>query len=674
MGRAVRLNIDTVIPDAEAHYRAGDYAASAALLAPLAEENPPPSSALRILGLCRLRLGAPAEALDLLARAFSLAPNDPWARLHYAIGLQAIGRDAEAVPLFRACQKLLPDDPAPSLNLSRSLLTLGDVSGAINAARKGRLRGGAMPEGHYTLGTAYLAGGFLDRAVESFDTATKLAPQFADAWVNLGVAHYRNGNIDAARQAMHMVLRIDPGNAAANTNLATFLRLTGDVPAGEAILQRVIDTNLDAVAARLNMAANLLHEDRASEALSVLEGPLPTGALASQQWLLQQALALIKLGRPAEARNLLAAIDTVQPSLAPILQWRHALLALAEGDREQAARQATAITATLQSASTMLPEHQIMAHYDLAKLWSQLGEPDQAFPHWVRGHQELKRFQPFSREAYAAFVDATIETFDARRLSQGPRAGNQDQAPIFIVGMPRSGTTLVEQILDAHAQAFGAGERYALGDLVVHLGGAAETVASVKRTAALDGNTLDAWADRYLADLRALDPTATRIVDKMPGNFRHLGLMALLLPGARVIACDRDPRDIGLSIFTYRFYGVHAYANDLSDLGWYIGQQRRLMAHWRSVLPNPILTLRLQDLVHDFPGTLRTLLEFVGLPYDANCERFHERQRRVRTASRTQVREKINARGLGRWRPYERHLAPMIAALRDSGTLDNAES
>jgi hypothetical protein len=246
--------------------------------------------------------------------------------------------------------------------------------------------------------------------------------------------------------------------------------------------------------------------------------PLPTGVEASQQWRLQQAFALIMLGRLPDAMDLLAAIGTVQPSLVPTLQWRRALLALAEGDREQAVQQATAITATLQSASSMLPEHRIMAHYDLAKLWSQLGEPDQAFPHWVQGHQELKRFQPFSRDAYAAFVDATIEAFDARRLSQGPRAGNQDQTPVFIVGMPRSGTTLVEQILDAHAELFGAGERYALGDLAVQLGGATETVASVKRTAALDGNTLDAQADRYLADLHALDPTATRIVDKMPAT------------------------------------------------------------------------------------------------------------------------------------------------------------
>lgn len=258
-------------------------------------------------------------------------------------------------------------------------------------------------------------------------------------------------------------------------------------------------------------------------------------------------------------------------------------------------------------------------------------------------------------------------------VSRRGRARNQDQTPVFIVGMPRSGTTLIEQILSAHADVYGAGERPALGQVFAEFGGADETVAAVKRIAALDGKVLDTRAERYLTELHSLDPTVTRIVDKMPGNFRHLGLMALLLPGARVIACDRDPRDIGLSIFTYRFYGVHAYANDLSDLGWYIGQQRRLMAHWRTALPNPMMTVRLQDLVEDFPGTLRNLLDFLGLPYDAGCERFHEVRRRVRTVSRDQVREKINARGLGRWRVYEHHLGRLIASLRDSGALDDAD-
>ncbi|MGH7212543.1 MAG: sulfotransferase family protein, partial [Acetobacteraceae bacterium] len=156
-------------------------------------------------------------------------------------------------------------------------------------------------------------------------------------------------------------------------------------------------------------------------------------------------------------------------------------------------------------------------------------------------------------------------------------------------------------------------------------------------------------------------------VDKMPGNYLHLGLVGLLLPGAKIIHCVRDPRDIGLSIFTFRFYGEHPYAHDLTDLGWYIAQQHRLMRHWRAAVPLPMLTVRLADWVEDFAATLRRVLDFLGLPYDPACERFYEQDRRVRTVSRAQVRQPVNARGIGRWRAYEKQLAPLIAELRAGG-------
>jgi hypothetical protein len=391
--------------------------------------------------------------------------------------------------------------------------------------------------------------------------------------------------------------------------------------------------------------------------------------LIRQHWLLQQALAFIKLGRLEEARAALAALGPVSPALQPLLQWRRVLLALEEGRPAAMRDEAARMEACLDSTPSILPEHRIMGHYDLAKFWSRQRAPDRAFPHWVAGHRLLSRYQPFSRQAYAAFVDETIARFDVARLAGGPRADNADPTPVFVVGMPRSGTTLIEQILAAHAKVHGAGERNALGQAFWRLGGASETAPAVQRVAALDQETLRATAGRYLAELHALDPEAARIVDKMPGNFRHLGLMALLLPGARVIACDRDPRDIGLSIFTFRFYGVHAYAHDLGDLGWYIGQQKRLMAHWASALPNPIMTVRLNDWVEDFSGTLRLVLQFLGLPHDPACEAFHAVKRRVRTVSRAQVQEKVNARGIGRWREYESHLAPMIAELEAGGAL-----
>jgi Sulfotransferase family len=346
------------------------------------------------------------------------------------------------------------------------------------------------------------------------------------------------------------------------------------------------------------------------------------------------------------------------------------LLALAEGDgagaREQAKEMAAALAAMGPEA---VPEHQIMAHYDLAKFWSGQNEHDTAFSHWEAGHALLRRFQPFSREAHAAFVHTNMSLLDHARLAIGSRTGNADPAPVFIVGMPRSGTTLCEQILAAHAQVHGAGERAALGQMFAALGGGQDTAVAVQRIAGLDAATLDAAAARYLADLHTLAPDKTRIVDKMPGNYLYLGLVGLMLPGARIIHCVRDPRDIGLSIFTFRFHGHHGYGHDLADLGWAIAQHDRLMAHWRAALPNPVLTVRLADWVTDFAGTLTRVLAHVGLPPDPACERFYEGENPVRTVSRAQVRQPVNARGLGRWRTYAARLAPLIAELERAGSL-----
>jgi Flp pilus assembly protein TadD len=660
---------ETAISAAEARYRAGDYAGAVGLLAPLIDNGPPDPTVLRVMGLCRLRQGASAEALELLSRANALAPGDPWTRLHLGIGLHTVGRHADAATLFRSCLADLPMDPAPHLNLAASLLALGEARAAVQAARKARRRAPDMAQTHYLLGLAQLACGELEPAAKSFRQAVRLAPRFAEAWVNLGVARYRAGAIEDAKQAMRTALAIEPDHRAAVANLGGMLRLTGELEAGEALLRGLLNRDAGAVEARLNLAAGLLQEDQTAEALDLLKGEVPGDPTTRAHWLLQRSLALIKLGRSAEARGVLGMLGEVGQAMAPLLGWRRVLLAEAEGDAIGARREAARMQEALETGSGTLPEHRIMGHYDLARFWSALGEHDQAFSHWVIGHRLLARFQPFSRAGFHSFVEASIAHFDAGRLASGARATNRDQTPVFVVGMPRSGTTLIEQIVAAHRDVFGAGERTALGKVFADLGGASESDVAAARIAALDAPALDAAAAGYVDELRALAPGAGRIIDKMPGNYRYLGLVALMLPGARVIHCDRDPRDIGLSIFTYRFYGSHGYAHDLSDLGWYIGQHRRLMLHWRAVLPNPMMTVQLRDWVEDFAGTLRRVLDFLDLPYDPACERFHELQRRVRTVSRTQVREPINARGLGRWRTYERHLAPLIDSLHESGAL-----
>ena len=658
-----------ILARGEACYRAGAYAEAAAIFRRLCEETPDDPAPTRLLGLCRLRLGHLDEALALLAKAHALVPDDAYAQLHYGIGLHAAGRHAEAADLFRASARLLPNDPAPFLNLSAALLALSDNRAALDAARRARRRAPQMPQAQYMFALALMALDRLDEAERAFAAALKLDPRFAEAWVNLGVVRYRRNDIEDAKRAMRQALAVAPGHAAAASNLGVFLRLSGHIEVGENLLREVVARNPEAAEARINLAASLLQEGRAADALALLdERPVPAEPRLARHWQMQRSLALLQTGRSHEARATVAGLGAIPPEQAPLLAWRKTLLALAEGDAVAARANAAEMERLIAATPGLVPEHRIMAHFDLAKFWSAQGEPNRAFPHWGEGHRLIGRFQPFSRVAHKSFVDAMIAQFDRARLADGSRARNRDAAPVFIVGMPRSGTTLAEQIIAAHPQAFGAGERTALGRTFAALGGD-DTPDAIARIAALDEPTLDAAAEKYLTELHALAPGASRIVDKMPGNFNYLGLSALLLPGARFIHCVRDPRDIGLSIFTFRFYGYHPYAHDLADLGWYIGEHDRLMSHWRAALPNPILTVALKDWVDDFPGTLRRVLAFLDLPYDAACERFYQRDARVRTVSWSQVRQPINAKGLGRWRVYEKHLQPLIAALAEGGTL-----
>ena len=224
------------------------------------------------------------------------------------------------------------------------------------------------------------------------------------------------------------------------------------------------------------------------------------------------------------------------------MHWRLALLALAEGNHARARVEAERMELALADMGPdAVPEHAIMARFDLAKFWSAHGAPRRAFGHWAAGHKLIAPSQPFSREKHRAFVDASIEAFSAARFNDGARATNRDPAPVFVVGMPRSGTTLVEQILGAHRDAFGAGERTALGTAFAALGASQDSPSSGRRVAALDGDALDGAAARCLAALHALEPGAARVVDKMPGNYLYLGLVGLMLPAAKIIHCARDP-------------------------------------------------------------------------------------------------------------------------------------
>jgi len=571
------------------------------------------------------------------------------------------------------------EDVAALLVRFDDLLEAGSLNEALRVASAACFAAPDEAEPHYAYGQAWLALGEAAKSERAFKEAIRLAPRSPDAWVSYGVARYRQGKVVDAIHAMRQALRNAPEHKAALANLGAFLRLNGDQEGAEKVLREALDKSPDNVGARLNYVAELLQEEKSEEALTLLrEGGAPADdQVAHRHWLLQVISLLLSLGRAKEAREEMAAFEALGPvpaAMASLYHVRKASLALRARAPAVALEAATQMEAALATSDrTADPEQQIVACMQLAQFWSRKRDKAKAFGFWTEGHRRMQAFQPFSREAHLAFVDANIRTFAEERFTAGTRAENDDPAPVFIVGMPRSGTTLCEQILGAHAQAFAAGERDALRTAFRALAGGIGAPA-VERLAWRMEPGLNRAAARYLEALHALSPGSARIVDKMPGNTDVLALVGLMLPGAKIIHCVRDPRDIGLSIFTRRFLGHHAYSHDLGDLGWTIVQSLRIMDHWKRVLPNPILTLSMADWVHDFDGTLVRVLAHVDLPHDPGCADFHKSEAPVKTASKWQVREPINARGLGRWKGYVAALAPMIAELEAGGALEGWEA
>jgi len=247
-----------------------------------------------------------------------------------------------------------------------------------------------------------------------------------------------------------------------------------------------------------------------------------------------------------------------------------------------------------------------------------------------------------------------------------PRATGPSTRPIFVLGFPRSGTSLVEQILAAHPEVFAAGELQELRRIwreLVKTRGRGR-VAGLAQLTQVDVN---AAADRYLAALEALDSKSPRVTDKMPHNFEQLGLINLLFPHARVIHCIRSPLDTCLSCYATQFGLAHTYAADLTTLGRAYAQYHRLMAHWRAVLDVPMLDVRYEDLVADLDTHARRIVEFAGLPWDAACLRFYDTERAVTTASVAQVRTPIYTTSVGRWKTYAQSLEPLRLALVAGG-------
>ncbi len=547
------------------------------------------------------------------------------------------------------------------------------------------------PDVNHFLGMAEYQRGKLDLAVALIRHAIALQPGNALYHGNLGRIHLNREEYAAAATAFRAALALTPADAELLHLLGRALRLDGDAEAALPFLQRAAAARPDAVRVLQDLAEALAGVRQNAAAAGVFRSildlsPHDTDALRGLAHslrvlnrsseaiaLLEQAITL-QPGNPkihcehGEALGEVGQFDAAAASFGAALQQRPGypvavacLLALGQGDDDPALPEAGARHLREDAISKPV---RVQLHFALGRHFDRRGDYDAAFAQYRSANDIVavgRRYRPGETERRTG---ALMSVFTPELFRDLRALGNDSQRPLFIVGMPRSGTTLTEQVLSSHPDIAGAGELGYFMQMSHALqratGDTAGTFAFLRD---LRMEVMQGWTQGYLDLLHAVSATAARVTDKMPLNFLNLGLMALAFPNARVVHCRRDPMDNCLSCYVENMHQDQRYSTRLKCLGHFYLQYHRLMTHWRAVLPLPILDVVYEDLVADFDTQARRLIDFCGLPWDENCSRFYATERAVTTPSKWQVRQPIYSTSVARWRRYEKHLAPLRDAL-----------
>ena len=579
------------------------------------------------LGVLRLQQGRIEDAIGLTRQALDIDPASAEAHANLAAALHMLRRDGEATQSYEAALLLDPD----------------------------------RAESHYGLGMVLLSNEHPDEAIACFERALAIDPDYAEANCSLGAALHVLKQDARAVVCYDEALGVDPDYVEALLGRGSALR---DMRRhGDAIssYERVLQIEPDNVEALNGLGAALQGANRHEEALTHLRRAL---AIKPQSGETQLALGAVleELGRMEEAERAFGAAIEIEPENVRFRVARTAPKRVREDDPDLAAMEAYART-----IDERPQDEQLLLHFGLGKALSDVGRNEQSFSHLLAGNA-LKRRQLFYDEA------ATLATFDRIRaaftteiMDRLRRSGHSSSLPIFIIGMPRSGSTLVEQVLASHPKIFGGGERHDFADVAMRVTGNTARTPYPELVLSLTTHQLQRLGAEYVGRLDAVateSMTAERITDKMLANFCFAGLINLALPNARIVHTRRDPIDTCLSCFAQLFGSEQPFAYDLGELGRYYRAYNTLMAHWRHVIPTGVmLDVHYEQLVEDFEAQARRIVAHCGLEWDTACLSFHKTERLVRTASVAQVRQPIYHSSVGRWRPDPEQLRPLLDGL-----------
>jgi len=633
----------------------------------LVRSAPKQSEAWNLLGWIQCQQKNLSGAIDAISEAIAIHPDDP--ELHRNLGyVHAENVDFErAIECYRHALTLNPEDVDAHNSLGVSLKQSGQLDLATEHLREALRLRPDIPTLYQNLAEILRLQGKLDEATKLYEQAVQIAPNIAVFKNGLGVLLQLDGKLKQAIARFQEALVLEPDHPLYAHNLAEAQKAFRTDEEAIVHYRDILQSMPNSVEAHLDMGDVCLAQNDVQQAATHFGR-----AVALQPG---NALAHNKLGSAlTDLGDFDAAITHLEEAVRLHPEFAEAYFNLSDlviqGKYCFSMQMLAKIESLLSSGRVPLEAASIM-HFALGNNLDKQGQYDEAFRAFHAGNQVQQKLGEefgilFDLELHQRKTDECITFFDASYFDKPPLGGVDSELPVFVIGMPRCGSTLAEQIITSHPKATTAGELPEIGRLVQGLSANhCHDDAFPQCLSNVDAQTLRDLASHYLNNLSKYGKDSIRIVDKALSNFFYLGFLFALFPKARIIHCRRDPMDIGLSCYFRRFASVN-WSWSLESIGAYYREYNRLMDHWSEVLPSQIYDLHYEKLVADSETISRELVDFCGLPWSDQCLEFYKNRGAVKTSSRIQVRQPIYKTSSGRWKNYAAHLEPFKKEIEGS--------
>ncbi len=571
------------------------------------------------LGIILQEQGKLEESLVCLQRAISLQPD--YAEAHNNVGntYKRLGLLTRAEDCYTRAVALLPNYAVAHSNLATLLNDLGRVEEAVVAAQHAIALNPHLADGYINMAAIETTRLNHAEALRWLESLARFAPNHGEGLSARAMALKHVDRLDDALETARQAVAAMPDNAEAHNAMGQILQASGQPEAALQAYERASQLPGGAAeSALINRAVLFMEDGRKDEAKAAFERALAAFPRSATAWFNQADFKTFTADDP----------DIVR------------------------------MQDLLNSGSVQSHADQISLHFALGKAYLDAGLAAPAFEHLGHGNRLKRATFTYDANATSAWMARIAETFTPALMKRLGGGGVASPMPIFVVGMPRSGTTLIEQIIASHPAVSGAGELPYVQTLVNGLPGYPQALSGLEKA------DMARLGQDYLDKIIRLADGKAHVIDKMPANFLYAGLITLMLPGAKIVHCRRDPVDTCLSCYTKMFSAEQLFAYDLQELGQFHRDYQHLMAHWRATLPaDRFIEVDYEAIVGDISGQAQRLIAFLGLPWDEACVRFHENRRIIKTASLNQVRQPLYGGSVGRWKPHAAHLMPLLDAL-----------